>query len=615
MNVKAILVTEDLAVQERTQNLLLESGTIELVRVTADADEVAEVAGRVGDVGVVLVDESVREGQGHAVARQLGAMLPLLGLVMLVEEAGPDELVAAMDVGARSVVARSAPLAELVSRLESVAAWTAAATNAVGGSDHGSHRGRVVAVAGAKGGVGTSVVTLLLALARRSTGVVTAVDFDLASGDLAGYLGVSTRKTVVDLAALGDEVSGRILRETTYPVPGGLRLVPAPEEGELAEAMSPETARAVVHALRYETELAVVDVGAVLDEPRAAVLERADQVVLVLTPDLPALRAARRTLDQWERLSVRKRTDVAIVVNRRTKKDEVTPQVVQRVLGLPVTAVVPDGGALFERAVNAVEIVTTRTPVHAAVASADLALARETDETGSAAEETGRPRRRRRARTPRAEKQREPRRSRRRRGSTAPEETSDGAKPVSAADTSADGKERTKKRTRRGAKAAASTSSAPSDEMRDSDETSDETLPADETRAGDEMSAVDERVTTGRESGQAAVELPFVVLMGLLVFILCVQAVMWAGGLIVARGAADEGSRHVGIVGMPAEDDLEERARIERLVADRVPSPWDGDVEVGLEEDEVVVTLDSPTVIPGVSLSVDARVEVFEEPS
>lgn len=588
MNVKAILVTEDLAVQERTQNLLLESGTIELVRVTSDADEVAEVAGRVGDVGVVLVDESVRDGQGHALARQLGAMLPLLGLVMLVEEAGPDELVAAMDVGARSVVARTAPLAELVSRLESVAAWTAAATNAVGGSDHGSHRGRVVAVAGAKGGVGTSVVTLLLALARRGAGVVTAVDFDLASGDLAGYLGVSTRKTVVDLAALGDEVSGRILRETTYPVPGGLRLVPAPEEGELAEAMSPETARAVVHALRYETELAVVDVGAVLDEPRAAVLERADQVVLVLTPDLPALRAARRTLDQWERLAVRKRTDVAIVVNRRTKKDEVTPQVVQRVLGLPVAAVVPDGGALFERAVNAVEIATARTPVHAAVAAADLALARETDDTGSAAEETGRPRRQR-ARTARAEKRREPReprRSRRRRGSKRTDGTSESADPAGASEETTE-----------------ETADGTADEA--TDETTTQT---DETSAG-------ERVTTGRESGQAAVELPFVVLMGLLVFILCVQAVMWAGGLIVARGAADEGSRHVGIVGMPAEDDLEERARIERLVADRVPSPWDEDVEVGLEEDEVVVTLDSPTVIPGVSLSVDARVEVFEEPS
>lgn len=585
MNVKAILVTEDLAVQERTQNLLLESGTIELVRVTSDADEVAEVAGRVGDVGVVLVDESVRDGQGHALARQLGAMLPLLGLVMLVEEAGPDELVAAMDVGARSVVARTAPLAELVSRLESVAAWTAAATNAVGGSDHGSHRGRVVAVAGAKGGVGTSVVTLLLALARRGSGVVTAVDFDLASGDLAGYLGVSTRKTVVDLAALGDEVSGRILRETTYPVPGGLRLVPAPEEGELAEAMSPETARAVVHALRYETELAVVDVGAVLDEPRAAVIERADQVVLVLTPDLPALRAARRTLDQWERLAVRKRTDVAIVVNRRTKKDEVTPQVVQRVLGLPVTAVVPDGGALFERAVNAVEIVTARTPVHAAVAAADLALARETDDTGSAAEETGRPRRRR-ARTARVEKRREPRRSRRRRGAKRTDGTGESADPAGASEETTE-----------------ETADGTADEA--TDETATET---DETSAG-------ERVTTGREAGQAAVELPFVVLMGLLVFILCVQAVMWAGGLIVARGAADEGSRHVGIVGMPAEDDLEERARIERLVADRVPSPWDEDVEVGLEEDEVVVTLDSPTVIPGVSLSVDARVEVFEEPS
>ncbi|PFG34690.1 AAA family ATPase [Sanguibacter antarcticus] len=593
MNVKAILVTDDPAVHERTQNLLLESGTMELVRVTSDVDEVAKTVGRVGDVGVVLVDETVRDGQGHALARQLGAMLPLLGLVMLVEEAGPDGLAAAMDVGARSVVARTAPLDELVSRLESVAAWTAAANDAVGRSDQGGHRGRVVAVAGAKGGVGTSVYTLLLslALARRGAGVVTAVDFDLASGDLAGYLGVSTRKSVVDLAALGDEVSGRSLRETTYPVPGGLRLVPAPDEGEHAEAMSSDTARAIVHALRYESEFAVVDVGSGLDEPRAAVLERADRVVLVLTPDLPALRAARRTLDQWERLAVRKRTDVAIVVNRRTKKDEVTPQVVQRVLGRPVTAVVPDGAALFETAVNAVELVTARTTVHTAVASAALAVVRDPNDVEPPPEVTDQPRRRRPARAARRSE-----RSRRRRGAASPDATTaDAESPDSTIpDTTIP-----------------DTASRDEGSASDAPEAAAETAPE---KAPEETSEK-ESVTSGSESGQAAVELPFVVLMGLTVFVLCLQAVFWAGGLLAARGAADEGSRHIGIVGMPAEGDDVERARLERLVEARVPSPWDNDVEVDLDGDDVVVTLDSPTVIPGVHLSVDARVGVFEEPS
>ncbi len=591
MSVRTVLVTADPTVRERIQNLLLESGGVELVRVTEDADEVADVVARAGDVGVVLVDEKVRDGQGHALARQLGVMMPLLGLVMLVEEAGPDELVAAMDVGARSVVARTAPLDELVSRLESVAAWTAAATNAVGGAEHVGHRGRVVAVAGAKGGVGASVVTLLLALARRGTGVVTVVDFDLAAGDLAGYLGATTRKSVVDLAPLGDEVSGRVLRETTYPVPGGLRLVPAPEEGEHGEAMSPEAARAVVHALRYEADLAVVDVGTGLDEPRAAVLEHADRVVLVLTPDLPALRAARRTLDQWERLAVRKRTDVAIVVNRRTRSDEVTPQVVQRVLGCPVTAVVPDGGTPFETAVNAVELVTARTAVHVAVASAALAVVRDPADAeprpGAAVEEADVARRRRPGRADRrGARARRHRGAARRSARAAPDRPEGGSEPA-------------------GTRAAPSGPPAEEpDRGRD-----------DASAAGPDEASAEGAVVTGRESGQAAVELPVVVLLGLTVFLLCAQAVMWAGGLVVARGAADEGSRHVGIVGMPAADDHEERARIERLVAERVPPPWDRDVEVELVGDEVVVTLDSPTVIPGVRLSADARAEVFEEPS
>ena len=38
-------------------------------------------------------------------------------------------------------------------------------------------------------------------------------------------------------------------------------------------------------------------------------------------------------------------------------------------------------------------------------------------------------------------------------------------------------------------------------------------------------------------------------------------------------------------------------------------------IEVDLDGDEVVVTLGSPTVVPGVHLAADVRVTVFEEPS
>src|SRR5690606_11555318 len=210
------------------------------------------------------------------------------------------------------------------------------------------------------------------------------VDLDLGAGDLAAYTGVRTRRSIVDLASVEGEVTGRMLRETTYEVPGGLRLLPARAEGERGEAMTPSATRSVVSALRFESGLAVVDVGAHLDEPRATALEFADRVLLVTTPDLPALRAARRSIAQWERLAIRRPATVEVVLNRRTPRDEVTPALVERIVERPVAFTVPDGGTAFAGAVNTATLLETPTPVHTAVAKVGVAALRDDPATSGA---------------------------------------------------------------------------------------------------------------------------------------------------------------------------------------------------------------------------------------
>jgi MinD-like ATPase involved in chromosome partitioning or flagellar assembly len=295
---------------------------------------------------------------------------------MVVDARSPAEMstamAAAMEVGARSVIARNAGLEEVLTRFEAVASWSTVARAAIAAERNGGRGGQVVVVAGAKGGVGTSVLALLLARAGRS-GDTTLVDFDLGAGDLAAYAGVRTRRSVVDLAGVEGEVTARMLRETTYEVGAGLRLLSAPNDGERGEEMTPAAARSIVSALRFESNLAVLDVGAHLDEPRATAIEFADRVLLVATPDLPALRAARRTIAQWDRLAIRRPAAVELVLNRRSSRDEVTPPLAERIVERPIAFTVPEGGTAFTGAVNTATLLETPTPVHTAVAEVGIA--------------------------------------------------------------------------------------------------------------------------------------------------------------------------------------------------------------------------------------------------
>ncbi|MBE1878573.1 hypothetical protein [Myceligenerans pegani] len=380
MATKVLLVTASHEVRDHLGHVLSESDGFELAAAVPDTPGVMTALDRHPDVGLIVVDEAADDGRGHALTRAVGMAVPLIGIVMVVEAHNAAEMsaamAAAMEVGARSVIARNAGLEEVLTRFESVASWSAVAQAAVSAERTGGRGGRVVAVAGAKGGVGTSVLALLLARAGR-TGDTTLVDLDVGAGDLTAYSGVRTRRSIVDLAGVEGEITGRMLRETTYEVPGGVRLLPAPADGERGEEVSAAAVRSVLAGLRFESDLAVLDVGTHLDEARATALEFADRVLLVSTPDLPSLRSARRALAQWERLAIRQPTSVELVLNRRTSKDEITPQLAERIVERPVAFTVPDGGAAFAAAVNTATLLESPTPVHKAVAEVGAAAIRE----------------------------------------------------------------------------------------------------------------------------------------------------------------------------------------------------------------------------------------------
>jgi Flp pilus assembly CpaE family ATPase len=518
---KVLLITLDPTVREQFNNILAESDSFEIVGIVPDGASARTALERDADIAVIVVDEGAESGNGHGVARSIAVTSPLVGVVMLVPTADPGALARAMDVGARSVIAHGAGLDEVVARLESVATWSAAARATLGSDRASTSAGEVLVVAGAKGGVGTSTLALMLAQATAQRQTVTAVDFDLSSGDLAAYAGVSTRRSVVDLAEVAGEITGRMLRETSYELPGGVRLLPAPSDGERGEEMTGRAARAIVSGLRYESDLAVVDVGSHLNDSSASVIEFADRALLVVNPNLPSLRAARRTLAQWDRLAIRRPESVQLVLNRRSPRDEVTRQLAERIVERPVAFTIPEGGPAFENAMNTATLMESQTPVHRAVVDVVSQPATSPEHPDAIDGRPARP----------APRQRKARRGR---------------------------------------------------------------------RAG----------AGSGERGQAAMEFPVVIALAIALFLICAQGIAWASGLMVARAAAQEGARTVGIaesynswVADDARDDVRER----------LPEGLRDTAVISVSDDVVSVRVRSAQVIPGLRFSASSSADVFEE--
>ncbi|MEU3526907.1 P-loop NTPase [Streptomyces sp. NPDC038707] len=285
---------------------------------------------------VVVVHERIGPVPALELIREVSLRFPAAGVVLVTSDASPGLFAAAMDAGARGLVGLPLSYEELAGRVQAVAQWSAGVRRHLG---HGSSEapagagGTVVTVSGAKGGVGATLTAVQLALAAQASGRTTAlVDLDLQSGDIASYLDVQFRRSVADLAAITD-ISPRVLADAVFRHDTGLALLLAPAEGERGEEVTDRTARQLVGALRSRYEAVVVDCGAQLGAAGAAAVETADTALLVTTPDVIAVRAAKRTVRMWDRLQIRKAEETTVVVNRHTRATEIQPALVQRITG------------------------------------------------------------------------------------------------------------------------------------------------------------------------------------------------------------------------------------------------------------------------------------------
>lgn len=356
MTFRVLLGVGDPALERETAALLGESGEFDIAGTASTSDDVESALDRL-DVDVVLMHEDLGPVPVLELVRGTVARHPEVAVVLIVRAGTAAVLTAAMESGARGVVTTPLSLEELLGRLTPAAQWARSVRRHLSGEAAATPeaRGRMVALAGAKGGTGTTTVAVHLALAAAAaTGRrVCLVDLDLQTGDVANLLAVTHHRSIVDLLDVADELSPRSLEEALFAHASGLRVLLSPREGERAEDVRADAARQVLAGLRARFDLVFVDVGSVMNEAGLVAVELADEVVVVVTPDVPCLRAARRLIRLWTRLVVRKETEVRVLANRVSRGAEVQPDLMRKVVGAPVLrTTLPAAFKQLERPLN-----------------------------------------------------------------------------------------------------------------------------------------------------------------------------------------------------------------------------------------------------------------------
>ena len=363
------LVTDHEETRQQVLAAMSEAEGLGEVRTVTSPDKLRELL-EPEVTSCILVDEALEGRIALPIVQELSRTYPLIPVVLLSRTRTSESVVAAMDAGARTVLALPLSLEEISNRLLPVLAWSRAVRSEASSREEITARrqGTITAVVGAKGGVGTSTVALMAAAQLAQGARTCLVDLDVRGGDLAAMTGISVRRSITDLADIAAEVSAREISEVMYPLPGGIALLPAPEQGETGEMLTESATRQILTMLRYQFDHVVLDCGNRLDDILAMGLDSADRALIVTTPDAPALRSVRRLSDALDRLDIARGRPFGLVVNLTSRQREIQPATAAKMTGVALAASIPDLTAQIEMAVNSNTLLTSRVPAMAKAA-------------------------------------------------------------------------------------------------------------------------------------------------------------------------------------------------------------------------------------------------------
>lgn len=296
---------------------------------------------------IVLVDEEVAGINTLPLISDLVTRFPEVVVVVVAEEGHLDHIRQAMLAGARGFVTTPLDEGELprvlqqIYRLE-LTRQTHLIPQRLPVASEEVANGKVLTVYSPKGGVGKTTLATNLAVAlRQKTGErVVVVDTHPQFGHVGLVLNVHGNYSLMDLVAAVERLEPDLLDGMMPQHTSGVQVLLAPPEIERADAIPPDALARILRALRTTFDWIVVDTWSVLTDTTLNVLDEADWVLLLVTPDLSALRDVRRFLDLAQSLELRE--DRFRVVLNRADSGYLDRSTIEEGLKLQIFAAIPD---------------------------------------------------------------------------------------------------------------------------------------------------------------------------------------------------------------------------------------------------------------------------------
>ncbi len=285
----------------------------------------------------------------RAAVKALGVLHTVLPVTWLCAFGGsndPQLIIETMQAGAREFLTRRLSAATLAAAF----ARCLDEINRPGG-DH-KVRGKLYSVTTAKGGSGATSVALNLAVALADVPEKRVAIFDLCGvrGDAAAYLNVNAKSSITDAFAAGARLDP-VLLDTFMVKIGSVSLLPGTKQHEMNQTPTPAALAKLLKVASSVYTHTFMDIPANLGQELFEITTAAsDAVLVVMTPELPAIWRTRRLIDLLTSAKLGDR--IRLILNRAHCRNDIDRGEITRALNHPIYWHLPNDYGAAIQAIN-----------------------------------------------------------------------------------------------------------------------------------------------------------------------------------------------------------------------------------------------------------------------
>ncbi|MDP9443235.1 MAG: AAA family ATPase [Actinomycetota bacterium] len=291
------------------------------------------------DEYAVVLGPSIDLGAAVALADHMRLARPALSVILVRRRVDTAVLAEALRAGMREVVEDR----DLTGVAEAVRRAYVLYQALTGTNDEDASRtgGRLVTVFSSKGGVGKSMLATNLAAALAQEGRrVCLIDLDLSYGDAAIMMQLYPSNTIADAVTMHVDIDPAGLESLVTPHSDGLALLAAPVQPDARDSIPPEVVGRLLRVAKSAYDVVVVDTSPVLDEFALHAFDNADLLLLIGTLDIPSLKGLKLSAETLDLLNI-PRSRWRVVLNRSDSKVLLSPDEVEKTLGMPISCRIP----------------------------------------------------------------------------------------------------------------------------------------------------------------------------------------------------------------------------------------------------------------------------------